>query len=1496
MLAALQPSERALAAPPCYAISGGGLVAEEIDGCGGYGGGVQTTGSNPTASTGGESNPAGAGANGQAGAGSNGGGGGGSGTTGGSGGGTNAGGGGTQAGQAGGSATGAGAGGGGGAHGAVTATDVSNATSISGGAGGAGASGSAAAGGGGGGAGGYGVVVSSPNVAVTNNGNASIAGGSGGTGGGSGTGTAGEGGDGGHAVEFVTGGGTLVNSGAISGGRGGNSGASGLATSFPEGGNGGVGVRFLNGGAMLTNSGSIAGGDGGNNSQANATNSLGGNAGAGVSGANIPITNTGTIRGGNGGNGGTGGIGQGANGGAGIVDSGSTGTIINSGTIQGGNGGAGRTALGASGNGGGAGGVGISASGLSIFNNAGGSVIGGGGGASTAAGAAAGAGGAGISGADLTIFDSGTITGGSAGGVQANAITFSGGTNYLELRPGFVINGNAVVQAGSGTLALGGSGNSTFDASRIGAQYLGFGQFLKTGAGTWQLTAQPPAGPPTPWTIQQGTLAISSNLALGVNNEVLTFNNPGSLNPPPTLRFDAAGIDLSRGVMLATAGTFDTAGNAATISGQIAGAGGLIKTGDGTLTPIGTNTYSGGTTIQQGTLAISTDGNLGATSGGFTFNSNNQGTAPALQFLADVVTSAGRTVTLATTGTVDTQGNAATLSGPVTGGGALVKAGTGTLTLSGANTYTGGTLLNAGTLTVGNNSALGTNTLAMANGTTLSFASADNFVVGNNISLTGTGNVTPPSGTQQTLSGTISDGTSAAGRLAMQGPGTLVLTGGDTYTGGTTISAGTLQLGNGGTSGSIVGDVTDNSVLSFNRNNDLQVDGTISGTGSVAQIGTGRTILTAANTYTGGTTISAGTLQLGNGGASGSIAGDVTDNGVLAFDRSNDLQFDGTISGTGSVAQTGSGRSILTAVNPYTGGTTVSHGTLVVGDPAHTGAALSGGGPIEVAPGATLGGYGTVTGNVTNDGTVSAGNATPGFSTAAIGTFTVNGNLLNEASVNLASDPIVGNVLHVTGNYAGGTAATVTMNTLINPGGPLANQLTDRLLVEGNTSGTTLVTVKPLAESPGGTTSPTGVIDASEGISIVQVAGNSTQQAFALPGGYVVAPSSPHEYRLYAYGPGSSHGPADAAQALVGNGGNHWDYRLQSAYVTPEGPVDPEPPALNGGQVDPEVVIPSEARPEVVPQVAAYVTAPAALLYAGMIDMDSLHRRLGEIRDDQALDRDGGPGEMFIRAYGGNFNYSTNIAFKNFGYDASGDYSAIQFGANALRYRTEGGLWRFGLAGSVGWLHFEPQAVDGPSSSRSDVYRLSGYGTYQSRQGWYVDSIVSVGWFNGTVNTSSRGEAMKLEGNDYAASLEAGYPFALPYHLNIEPQLQLVGQHLSFHNAVDADGLPVNIGSQNQVTGRLGVRVTRPVDVVSGRVTPYLGVDVLHAFADGTVVQVGDEGFTSGKMGDAVQFSIGVNGTTSPKLSLYGRVSYQQSFGSAGFRGWLVNAGARYLF
>jgi autotransporter-associated beta strand protein len=236
-----------------------------------------------------------------------------------------------------------------------------------------------------------------------------------------------------------------------------------------------------------------------------------------------------------------------------------------------------------------------------------------------------------------------------------------------------------------------------------------------------------------------------------------------------------------------------------------------------------------------------------------------------------------------------------------------------------------------------------------------------------------------------TVSGTITD----AQTTTVQ-QGTLVLTGDNAaYAGQMNVdAAGTLE----GRAQSLTPTINNSGLVRFAQPDTGTYAGLISGAGQVEKTGAGTTILATDQTYTGGTTIAAGTLQLGDAGTAGNILRDVTDNGTFAFNRSDVLRFDGTISGTGALSQLGSGTTVLTATNSYTGPTSVAAGTLAIGDAAHPGAALTGGGGVDVAGGATFGGYGTVAGDVANSGTLAVADAIPAFAGGGPGNFTINGH------------------------------------------------------------------------------------------------------------------------------------------------------------------------------------------------------------------------------------------------------------------------------------------------------------------------------------------------------------------------------------------------------------------------------------------------------------------------------------------------------------------------
>ena len=168
--------------------------------------------------------------------------------------------------------------------------------------------------------------------------------------------------------------------------------------------------------------------------------------------------------------------------------------------------------------------------------------------------------------------------------------------------------------------------------------------------------------------------------------------------------------------------------------------------------------------------------------------------------------------------------------------------------------------------------------------------------------------------------------------LVMTGSGLVTLNTNNDYTGGTYVNGGTLQLGSGGATGSIAGNVANNALLVFNRSDAPSYAGVISGSGTVVQLGSGLLTILGNNTYGGLTTVSAGSLQFGNGGSSGAIAGNILNNSTVIFNRIDSNVYAGSITGTGSLVQQGAGTTVLTGSNTYSGGTLINNGALQIGN------------------------------------------------------------------------------------------------------------------------------------------------------------------------------------------------------------------------------------------------------------------------------------------------------------------------------------------------------------------------------------------------------------------------------------------------------------------------------------------------------------------------------------------------------------------------------------
>ncbi|ATY31086.1 autotransporter domain-containing protein [Sphingomonas psychrotolerans] len=758
--------------------------------------------------------------------------------------------------------------------------------------GGDGIAGNAGTGGGGGGSGG--LVLTGVEVSVQTDGHA-VTGGIGGRSAGSGFwGTAGGGGAG---LVLLQGGALAISGGsAIAGGLGGGR--------ADYGGGGGAGLFLYAGGALINQAGSIRGGNGGGEIL---FVYMGGDGGAGVLSNLGTIANEAVIIGGDGGVGRS----MGGNGGIGVVAWGGSIDNAANGVISGGQGATIRDAGRNNKAGGGGGGIWFRDGQAASLTNAG-TVEGGAAGATPFGDNVVGAGGVGVTGAatgNISIINSGTITGGlnSRNAVRSDAITLFGSGNRVELRAGSTINGNVVVSGGSdNALVLGGSANSGMDVSLVSAlaQYRGFDRFEKVGASNWTLTG---AGSQD-WLITSGTLKGDTNSLSG------------------SLGFGTS--DGGRGAI------FDQAFNG-TYGGVLSGDGVVTKSGTGAVTMTGVpapgDKFTGLVQVDGGTLVL--NGTLGDR--------------------------AGKTAQLRV-GTGAMLGGSGTFLGDVTvADGGIVGPGTspGTLTITGNYTLGAGSVLR---YELGQPGVVGsaTNDLIVVGGNltldgSLDLTALPDFGAGYYRlidyagSLTDNGlelGTTPPgfTGTVQTgIAGQVNilfndgaqrvqywDGTDATGRsAATNGDGGMGVwrAGSTNWTAASGFGINDGWAGQAGVfAGTAGGTVTIEGRQSFQRlrfdtagyvlqsgalvttgdfsiievNAATTINSAIAGIAGLTKTGAGALTMGGANSYTGRTTVSAGSLSLAAGGL---IAGAVHNEAYF----SNAGTVNGSVTNAGAFASTG---------------------------------------------------------------------------------------------------------------------------------------------------------------------------------------------------------------------------------------------------------------------------------------------------------------------------------------------------------------------------------------------------------------------------------------------------------------------------------------------------------------------------------------------------------------------------------------------------------------
>ncbi|HHC0254910.1 TPA: fibronectin-binding autotransporter adhesin ShdA [Salmonella enterica] len=291
-------------------------------------------------------------------------------------------------------------------------------------------------------------------------------------------------------------------------------------------------------------------------------------------------------------------------------------------------------------------------------------------------------------------------------------------------------------------------------------------------------------------------------------------------------------------------------------------------------------------------------------------------------------------------------------------GSKLTKQGDGTLILSNTGNDYGDTVIDGGILAAKDAASLGTGDVTIAESATLALSQ-----------------------------GTLDNNVTGEGQIVKSGSDELIVTGDNNYSGGTTISGGTLTADHADSLGS--GDIDNSGVLKVGEG---ELENTLSGTGSLVKTGTGELTLNGDNDYSGGTTIDDGVLIADNADSLGS--GDIDNSGVLQVGEG---ELKNTLSGTGSLVKIGTGELTLNGDNDYSGGTTISDGTLIAASVNALGSGdIDNSGVLQVGEGElknTLFGSGSLVKTGTGELTLSGDNTYSGGTT-------ISGGTLIAASVN----------------------------------------------------------------------------------------------------------------------------------------------------------------------------------------------------------------------------------------------------------------------------------------------------------------------------------------------------------------------------------------------------------------------------------------------------------------------------------------------------------------
>lgn len=543
-----------------------------------------------------------------------------------------------------------------------------------------------------------------------------------------------------------------------------------------------------------------------------------------------------------------------------------------------------------------------------------------------------------------------------------------------------------------------------------------------------------------------------------------------------------------------------------------------------------------------------------------------------------------------------------------------------------------------------------------------------------------------------------------------------------------------------------------------------------------------------------------GTLNIGGAVGSAATAAGTLQAGLVQFGAgtNNAVNFNHTdaaynftaqIAGNGAVQQAGSGTTVLSGLNTYTGATRVTAGTLRAGGLS----TLSPASAYTVGAGGTLdlAGFSHGISSMAIAGTVSTVGTAPGT------TLTVNGVWQS-------------------------TGGTLRLGTRLGTDGSAS----DRLVLNGAGAAATGTTTLQIVNLGG-----LGAQTSGNGIEVVTATGGATttaqttRDAFVLQTGPVIAGA--YEYRLFA---------ADAA----GNGENWY---LRSAGFAPG-----------------SVAYRSE--------VPLFNALPEQLRQSGLTMVGNLHQRMGDERQGAS-----GPRESWARII------STERDIAQGGVSAPVShtrFNGLQVGVDM----SNDPAWRAGLY--IGQLEGNSSVrgfasgIANQAVGRTDLRSryLGAYATYRRASDLYADAVLQLGTHDYTLRPAT-GAAASADADSWLASLEVGQPFQLGSQWQVEPQVQVVYQHLEVSDAPITSGR-AQLDARASWLTRVGVRVRTSMPTGMGTLKPYGRINVYHANGGSDTssfgATAGAASFATRIGGTSTEASIGATLEVGPRASVYAEV------------------------